>query len=531
MSMNSDIVKGVVGTSADGYKTFGDIKLYGGNVYKVANDDTTPAAVGRFCYVRLVSSVLTATKPYYDTSATVDPIDDSRAFLYCNGFVLEADSVTGELYVAVSGVVGSETLVGSSSDLNVNAESTYFLDWGTEGAGAVDTLQSGVSGVVSTFLDGDATATADDYPILEASIRPVAVGTGTGMVKLSFEPGKSSGLFSDRLTLHYNDTSRAVLSAVPLVGAEISSNRNVDVIINDSDDIGSGEYFRVRSGSNPVEVFKVEGDGNLELGGSSSPEVVVRTSSAQGSARVSLLEGTGSVGDATANGYSLLYNANDNELSLSEASGATVTQRVRIDRDSNDLKLIFSGGYYLQSGVAEEANGGVTHDLTIDPANSGFLARASNHSFTATHTYRVSEDLYSSAELGQAITLSGGVLGVSSAPSSSAVCGILCVKYEVPENNFIARDSLGNEVSSGDKLLLVSAVGDSRHKQCNGFKVCDEGGDISAGDLLVTSSTTGRLMKQADDIIRSSTVGKAMQDVTFNDSGEADDIYGFIYCG
>jgi hypothetical protein len=38
-------------------------------------------------------------------------------------------------------------------------------------------------------------------------------------------------------------------------------------------------------------------------------------------------------------------------------------------------------------------------------------------------------------------------------------------------------------------------------------------------------------MKQADDIIRSSTVGKAMQDVTFNDSGEADDIYGFIYCG
>ena len=51
-------------------------------------------------------------------------------------------------------------------------------------------------------------------------------------------------------------------------------------------------------------------------------------------------------------------------------------------------------------------------------------------------------------------------------------------------------------------------------------------GAVEAGDLLCTSSTAGLLTVQEDDIIRSYTVGKAMED-----GSEAAPVYAYIYCG
>ena len=48
--------------------------------------------------------------------------------------------------------------------------------------------------------------------------------------------------------------------------------------------------------------------------------------------------------------------------------------------------------------------------------------------------------------------------------------------------------------------------------------VCNESGDIAAGDLIVTSSTAGVGMKQSDNIVRNITVAKAREAVTFTDS-------------
>lgn len=48
--------------------------------------------------------------------------------------------------------------------------------------------------------------------------------------------------------------------------------------------------------------------------------------------------------------------------------------------------------------------------------------------------------------------------------------------------------------------------------------VCGEGGDIASGDLIVTSSTAGVGMKQADGIVRNYTVAKAREAVTFTDT-------------
>ena len=113
----------------------------------------------------------------------------------------------------------------------------------------------------------------------------------------------------------------------------------------------------------------------------------------------------------------------------------------------------------------------------------------------------------------------------------------------------VAEDALGVQCNMAEEsgaewvptakfqtLWKLAAIGDSRQSNYGttalaGFKVCNEGGAIAAGDLLCTSTTPGYLMKQTDDIMRSYTVGKAMEDVTFDSSGEAQGIYGYLYCG
>jgi hypothetical protein len=62
------------------------------------------------------------------------------------------------------------------------------------------------------------------------------------------------------------------------------------------------------------------------------------------------------------------------------------------------------------------------------------------------------------------------------------------------------------------------------------INVCGEGGDIQPGDLIVASSTTGKGMKQSDNIVRSITVAKAREAVSF--SGPTDvQMIACIYLG
>ena len=59
------------------------------------------------------------------------------------------------------------------------------------------------------------------------------------------------------------------------------------------------------------------------------------------------------------------------------------------------------------------------------------------------------------------------------------------------------------------KTININAVGEGQ------INVIGENGNIEIGDLIVTSSTAGKGMKQTDDIIRSTTVAKSRENVTF----------------
>jgi hypothetical protein len=73
--------------------------------------------------------------------------------------------------------------------------------------------------------------------------------------------------------------------------------------------------------------------------------------------------------------------------------------------------------------------------------------------------------------------------------------------------------------------LLVNALGEGQ------INVCGEGGTIEKGDLIVTSSMPGKGMKQADDIVRSITVAKARETVTFSSPTEVKQIACIYMCG
>jgi predicted phage tail protein len=97
----------------------------------------------------------------------------------------------------------------------------------------------------------------------------------------------------------------------------------------------------------------------------------------------------------------------------------------------------------------------------------------------------------------------------------------------------------GNTYIPGPRVLkpeFADLLDDSRIIGCNSvgeglINVCGEAGNISAGDLIVTSSMAGKGMKQSDDIIRAKTVAKAREAVTFTDPTQVKMIACIYLCG
>ena len=72
---------------------------------------------------------------------------------------------------------------------------------------------------------------------------------------------------------------------------------------------------------------------------------------------------------------------------------------------------------------------------------------------------------------------------------------------------------------------VINSVGEGA------VNVCGEGGNIQIGDLIVTSSIAGKGMKQADDIVRSCTVARARESVTFATVSEVKLVACIYVCG
>jgi hypothetical protein len=168
-----------------------------------------------------------------------------------------------------------------------------------------------------------------------------------------------------------------------------------------------------------------------------------------------------------------------------------------------------------------------TGDLRMhgaDPTSDTSGAVVGTQTFSGTHIYKTDEtDLV----IGEAVCLSGTKIVRSNSAMSKTCVGIYAGESGKKFDSFgqECRDVDNNPVNGVGHAVI--ALGDTRFKQ-NGNQTIGVlvDGSVTAGDLLCTSSTAGKLTVQSDDIIRSYTVAKAMEN-----GDENNPVYAYIYSG
>lgn len=180
------------------------------------------------------------------------------------------------------------------------------------------------------------------------------------------------------------------------------------------------------------------------------------------------------------------------------------------------------GLYFQNEGVANVRMWvDDTQDLRVSSSNptgdtSGVVV--GTQTFTGTHLYRGAE---SDLQLGEAVKLVDRRVVRTTTPGDPACIGIYAGVSERPVSSF------GEACTAEDPAHAVIGLGDTRFNQSDvestGLLVdCA----VAPGDLLRTSDVPGRLTKQADDLMRASTVAKAME------AGDASaPVYAYVYSG
>lgn len=304
----------------------------------------------------------------------------------------------------------------------------------------------------------------------------------------------------------------------------ISSLGNI-ILKLDKDSNSSNSYFAITDdGADSTGIYDTNNLITISSSGiTTGPNIIV-------SGDITTLGNTNAIGGLTTS-----------TGNISTFSGSVITNKVA--STSNLLLQIDSDANTTTGVLAVTKNGATTTvvrpsgipDYTLLTLNEtgnmavlgSITAEGSVLSFTGSHVYPSLTDL--SEHAGAVVELvEGSHIELCSTADSKKVAGIL-VSCK-PKEEF-GTSSLGEIPESMGFVCTVAAVGDSRTSNLLGVKVCDEGGALEPGDLLVTSSRAGYLKKQQDDIIRASTVAKVMQPVTFDDTGAATGVYSYVYCG
>lgn len=117
-----------------------------------------------------------------------------------------------------------------------------------------------------------------------------------------------------------------------------------------------------------------------------------------------------------------------------------------------------------------------------------------------------------------------GVVCAAPKPLTSSQPAVYIIGYDEETNRNIMSPDYDTDCLSYN-IIAINALGEGQ------INVCGEGGDIAAGDLIVTSSVAGKGMRQADDIVRNYTVAKAREAVTFSSPTEQKQVACIYLCG
>ena len=193
-------------------------------------------------------------------------------------------------------------------------------------------------------------------------------------------------------------------------------------------------------------------------------------------------------------------------------------------------------GVYAQGRVAAQA--GATYYSFICDVGGVYLNGFTVAPFTASHDALVSNDELPNIEIGdivydkqilihQDISNTGGIVSRTTNTNEKAVLGVISeigvagsypgiYGIQTQVTSSMGGSSLTTELDpqyqdliNNNRKVSVNAVGEGM------INVCNEGGNIEAGDYITSSSIPGKGMKQADDLMHNYTVAKARESYTF----------------
>lgn len=419
---------------------------------------------------------------------------------------------------SVSGTGSLNFLTGTDgNDFNIVSSGTthtfHIPDANLTKRGLVTAASQSFAG--NKLFNGDVTVVAD----LDVLGESVFLGlSGSAIVDLGgglqVQPGDncvrfttSSNFFDIQgTTAAGNDTKFLRLSGA----GDVSTSRGAFLILYGNDHDNNGSAF-LYSGDEP------------------GSEVRLRNNSSDGSILFDTDKTTRWIIDSS--GHLLPGSDNSHDIGTGAPLRARdiwgVRFRIYINSSTDSCNFVRTGS----ASAAMEFNSASTRVFNISNAGSGSAElRVNNFTvnvpFTGVHFYQKDEEEY--IEVSDPVKLvNKKIVRCNSAKDPSCI-GVLTGQVVTEGYGPSTKDSLGDIVYSGTPLYCVASVGDSVCNGLSGVKVCDEGGTISGGDYLCTSSLPGYLMKQSEDYVKNYTVAWCPEDVEFDVGGVASGVYVYL---
>jgi hypothetical protein len=212
------------------------------------------------------------------------------------------------------------------------------------------------------------------------------------------------------------------------------------------------------------------------------------------------------------------------------ATGIFTTTGVRGRSDSTSGRGVYgyatatTGYTYGVRGQSDSTSGRAVYGACSQSSGYDFYAGGAGANylpFTGAHETKLSPDFPEEVEPGLIVAATGqaqirqnpdGSVNLSSTlptvkladtPHDKAVFGVLVAEASLPEDHWY-------EAQEGERFASVNALGEGR------VWVADINGAIEAGDYITTSSIPGYGQKQADDLLHSYTLGKAIETVDWD---------------
>ena len=405
---------------------------------------------------------------------------------------------------------------------------------GTAGTDGSDGTRGSVTAYATGSVWSDATANSKITAVTGSSIKvigdTVTISNGTSFAETKYWSGAawvSPGVIIDGNLLVNGTVSTAALIAGTIIGFVIKT-------------AASGARIEINNAANKLMAYNADGSSVVEIGGTTGS---VYATSQSGAAAIYGNGGALNYGGAFFSG-----NTSGTVIAANSANGIAINGVVNGGASQPAAHGIRgSNSHAGTSGLVGAAN---NYDFYADGSGTNYGPFTGAHDMLVANGFAgVLGDIVVDTGVASRSNVSNtiGFVAISTSPSQRGAVGVLAslpkpLDAQAPPAALRAgrtsfyqldgsRETTDTPVPAFAALALTHKVAAMNSLGEGQINVCGEGGDLLIGDLMVTSSMPGKGMRQADDIIRSYTVAKCRENVTFTSPTEVKMVACIYLCG